>query len=405
LKSLIAALFSSASTSRRVSQAVLAAVLAVGLSVAFGPAARADTKTFTTDRDSQAWYWSSNADVRGCTPSELPPQIPGLCPSANLTAASPISPGHLGVSWKLGRSDMRAYTQFDLSFIPLGSTVNSFVVKYSVSRANDTDADHTAEHAGGKAPATANEAQAKIKACLVTVPWGATEGAPPVDRDADDPTNTVPTEPDARNGIDRNTCVDGKSGDLWTFDLTAMAKRWVSGEVFNNGFALIPEGTQTDDWTVELHGAPYQNAIENPTGEGTQNHTFVSEKEAVKATVDYLAAEPPPPPPPPPPPVEPPAPPPVNPPPLPPFTGPTTVATPSPQPSTLPVSQSKPETPWYMWLLLPGGLVGLVGLSRSLGREAGEGSVNQVAAVLRSRRGSHESQSHGSHESHEEGPR
>src|SRR5438093_987540 len=370
----------------RAAQAVLAAVLAVGAALAFTQPAQAATKSLVTDRDNEAWYWSSNQDVRACTPTTLPG--PGLCGSQNITAAGPISPGHLGISWKNGSSDMRAYTLFDLSFIPTGSTVNSFVVTYTVSRADSADTAHTQEHAGAKPPATQNVTNSamKVRACIVKVAWGATEGAPPQDRDPQDPTHVVPTEPAARNGVDEDTCVEGKgTAAKWSCDLASFAQKWVSGEVFNNGSALEPEGAQTDNRTLQLHGAFYENATSTPTGD-VGNKVFVSHREEAKARIDYVpavAAPSPPPPPPPPPPAPAPIPGPST---IEPAL-PTNVPTPAPVATPqLPVAQSKPTTPWYTWLVLPVGLVGFVGLSRAIGTEGGAANINQVAEVLRRRR-------------------
>ena len=394
-------------TAQRILRAAVATFVAA-FSVFIAPAAHADVKTITTTPDNEAWYWSSNQDVRACTPDN-PTPAPGLCSSQNFSAAGPISPGHLGVSMKAGQSDMRAYMAFPLDFAPIGSQISSMVVTLTVSRADATDTQHTQEHNSDpngaadsqpKAPATQNDGAAKIDACLVKVPWGPAFGAPPRDRDPNDPTNTegVPTEPAAKTGgVDMDTCIHGTpvagtSGTkAWTFDVTPFAQKWISGEVFNNGFALIPKGAAPDTWVVELHGAYYTQATQEPSG-ATGDQVLVSHKEEAKARVDYVAAVPPPPPPPPS------APPVVTPPDLggggiinPPSSAPS-ISTPTTPPPVIaaapsvPVSTSKPVTPWYAWMMLPVGLVGFVGLSRALGRESGELAGNHVAEVLRRRR-------------------
>jgi hypothetical protein len=380
---------------RRIAGAVVAGLLAVSFSMIFASPALAAVKTMTTNRSLEAWYWSSNEDIRGCTPEGLPSQIPGLCPSANLTPASPISPGHLGVSMKAGQSDMRAYMLFDLSSIPLGSTVGSMVVTFTVSRSDPSNTEHTTEHTSNplgspdqqpKAPATMNDSGARIDACLVTVGWGEAEGAPPADRNADDPTTPVPTEPDAHGGIDKGTCVHGKNNTTtWTFDITPMAKKWVSGAVFNNGFALLPVGGTVDTWTVELHGAYYANAVQNPATGETSSQVFVGHAEEAKARLDYIAAA-----------VQVPVTVPAAVPPslssgpslvsapTPPASVPPAPAPPTPQ-APQPVAQSGGSTPWYVWLVLPLGLFGFVTVSRVLGSESLD-SGNRVAQVLRERR-------------------
>jgi hypothetical protein len=386
-------------TGGRLVGAVLAGLLAVSTSIVFAPAARADVKTITTNRSLEAWYWSSNQDVRACTPDELPSQIPGLCPSSNVNATRPISPGHLPVAVKAGQSDMRSYMMFDLSFIPLGSTLNSMVVTFTVSRSDASNQEHTTEHTANplaladsqpKPPATVNDGAAAINACIVTVAWGQAEGAPPADRDPNDPTTLVPNEPEARKGVDKQTCVKGKNNvSTWTFDLTPLAKKWVSGAVFNNGFALLPVvAGAADTWTVELHGAYYSNAIQNPATGGTTQQVFVSHREEARAKLGYIPAALPPAPVVPPGGVA-----------LPPSAaGPPSIVSPSspPEPipvstpgstdqATLPLAQGRGSTPWYVWLLLPAGLLGLVTVSRALGREPEE-SGNRVAELLRERR-------------------
>ena len=380
----------------RAAGAVLAGLLAVSSSVIFAPAAQAAVKTMTTDRSLEAWYWSSNNDIRACTPNGLPPQIPGLCPNASATAAAPISPGHLGISVKAGMSDMRSYVMFDMSTIPLGSTVNSMVVTFTVSRSDASNTDHTTEHAANplgppdqqpKAPATFNDGGAAIDACIVTVGWGNAEGAPPADRDANDPTTPIPTEPLERNGVDKKDCVHGKNNTkTWTFDITPFAQKWVSGAVFNNGIALLPVASgPTDTWTVELHGAYYANAIQNPATGAQSIQVYVGHSEEVKAKLDYIAAKiptsvlPPPPAPAPKIPapqnlVAPPAP-----------SSVPTLTPPPPVQTPISTTRKPASTPWYVWLLLPAGLLGFVTVSRALGSEP-EQTGNRVAQHLRERR-------------------
>jgi len=382
----------------RAAGAVIAGLLAVSMSLIFAPPAQAAvTTTMTTNRSLEAWYWSSNTDIRACTPNGLPPQIPGLCPSANGTASAPISPGHLGISMRAGQSDMRSYVMFDLSTIPIGSTLNSMVVTFTVSKSDPANQEHTTEHASNplgppdqqpKPPATVNDSAAHIDACLVTVGWGSAEGAPPSDRNADDPTTPVPTEPNERNGVDKGSCVHGKNNtSTWTFDVTPLAQKWVSGATFNNGFALLPVGAgPADTWTVELHGAYFANAIQNPATGAASTQVFVAHNEEVKAKLDYvpLVTKPALPPRPAVLPPAAPAPPSL----VSPSSAPPTLVQPTPAPALqAPVSaaQGRGSTPWYVWLVLPAGLLGFVTVSRSLGSES-EQSGNRVAELLRERR-------------------
>jgi hypothetical protein len=302
-------------------------------------------------------------------------------------------------------SDMRSYILFDLSFIPVGSTLNSMVVTFTVSRVDPSNTQHTQEHTPQgaqlqqpdtqpKPPATVNDSGVGIDACPDNVGFGNTEGGPPSVRDPQNPTAPLtPVEPDAQpGGVDTTSCVHGVgSATTWTFDITPIAQKWVSGATFNNGIALLPVLTPAANWTVELHGAYYASAITDPNAPGgTAQQIFVNANEQAMAKVDYIPAAVVPPVTPPLPAVVPPvtsiAPPPSSVVTLPSAPLPTPVPTAQAIQPT-PVSRSSPKTPWYVWLLLPVGLAGFLILSSALGREAGEQTVNRVAEVLRRRHG------------------
>lgn len=367
---------------RRALRAAVVAVLAVAGALAFQPTATADTLTLLNERETQAWFWSSNRDVRQCVGTDAT----GVCHVADFSAAAPISTGHLGVSLRAGQSDMRTYLQFDVGSIPIGSTVESMVVTLTVSGAGGAQ-EHSTRHAapGMKAPATQNDENARIKACLVTLPWGSAEGAPSERMDAKDPTKSIAVEPFVRGGVDCSISSEGKrseDGSKWTFEITNLAGKWVSGTTSNTGFALLPELTGPETWIVEFHGAAFE--VQTDTG----RQVVVAPNEASAATVKFTPAggEPPPPPPPPPPPLPPPSfvpPEPISEP--PPVAQPPVPAPPIPTVATQPVAATRPSTPWYAWLVLPAGLVGFAGFSRAVGREGATGT-NRVADMLRRRR-------------------
>ncbi|MHB8512794.1 MAG: hypothetical protein ACYDCC_11505 [Actinomycetota bacterium] len=394
---------------RRALKAALIAVVAVAGSLIFQGRANAEVKTLTIkDRDNEAWFWYSNQSVGACTP--LPP--PGaLCESGNGSSASPISPGHLGVSWKNNSIDMRSYALYDLSFIPPASTVNSMIATFNVSTNDASDTQHTQEHAGqnAKPPATqVVKGTPAIKACLVTQAWGPSEGDPPLKVNPQDPTGQkTPDDPAERSGVDETNCVEGQTNSastLWSFDLTSFAKGWVSGSIFNWGFDLEPDTSkvaQGDVWTIELHGVYYVSAVSNPTDPngGTTDQVFVDHKHEATATIDYIPAV-------------------ATPTPTPtpsqssslggggssgggsssgPTTGPAPTTAPNPGPTptqtqsqktVVPVSQTQPGTPGYVWWMIPPALLAWIGFTRAVGGETAEGVTNRVAAVIRKRRGS-----------------
>lgn len=369
-------------------QAALVAVLAVTATLFWSAPATADTASIELLHENQAWYWSSNREIRQCVGTE----DQGLCQVADGSGASPVEPGHLAVALQLGESNMRTYIRPDLGVVEFGSTINSLILTLPVSRADATDTEHTQHHTGpgAKAPATSDEAKASISACAVAIPWGNAEAAPPHAMDKKDPSKSIAVEPFVRTGgVDCNVFkVAGKTGaKAWTFDVTALAKKWASNEYENNGIVLLPNQTSsTDSWRVEFHGA----AVTVANNELEQ--IYVSAKEAGSARVSFTPPVEPPPPPPPPtidpgdggtftPPVSglPVDQTPVDP--TPPIAPPPAID----QPPAEPVAVPQPVTPWYAWLAMVVGIGGFVAFSRAVGREAGTAGMNRVAVMLRTR--------------------
>ncbi|MFA5891597.1 MAG: hypothetical protein WDA27_11710 [Actinomycetota bacterium] len=286
-------------------RAAAAAVIAVGLSLIPIPGARAESLPLIVEKT--AWFWSSNSKVTTCSDD---PAV-GVCGAASITGgvagnaagtASPISPGHLGVSMKDGGSDMRSYVFFNLADLPDGAEVSRFLVQMNVSLQSG---EHIQEHASKREqpPATSNQATAAIQACAVTEPWGPAEGDPPYSTtvvrphpesaDTTAEVETVRNEPFTDCSLSAGGTVS-KDGAVWTFDITHIVKKWTSGEMFNEGVALMPVNTGVaQTWTVEFHGKPTTVAA----ADGTEL-TYVAEKDASRAIVEYTVAASPPSPPP-----------------------------------------------------------------------------------------------------------
>lgn len=371
----------------RAAKAAAVASLAVLGAMLWAPTVLAVSGTAPVElrQENQAWYWSSNREVRQCIGTE----DTGLCQVSDLSGAAPTEPGHLAVGLQAGASDMRSYMLFDLSAVPFGGSVDSLILRLNVSRADAADTEHTTHHTGpgSKTPATTNESRASITACAVTIPWGSVEGAPPYAMDSKDPTKSDPVEPFVKNGYDCNRfSVKGKAGNPWTFDLSKIAKEWVAGTLVNNGIVLLPDLTGgTDSWRMEFHAAPLE--VQN----NETRQIYVSPKEAGSATVTYTAPDQQPTPDPTPEPtgdgggfVPPPVTPTFEPAPGP---APTSSSDPQPsQPAQEPVAQPKTGSAWYAWLVLPLGAIAFSGLSRAVGKEAGAAGANRVAEVLRRRR-------------------
>lgn len=384
----------------------------LGFSIFPLPGAGAAGKTLEASKT--AWFWESNQKVSTCTETD-PAQAPPLCGVASAgggVSGGPISPGglvpitdgHVGVSLKDGAEDMRAYIQLDTSPIPPGSIIESFVVKLTVSQA-DTTHPQSEGHSGspGKPPATVNESAAAIRACAVTEPWGPSQGEPPrsttvsrpnpetADTSDDQPEVTVVrAEPFSDCSLNA-TGERSEDGSFWTFDITKIAQKWLSLEVFDEGIALLPIETGVEPtWTIEFHGA--HTVVSQDDGE----RTMVTKQEAAAAIVEYT--EPPPSDVPPPPPgpepdsgiipptfgnpvpseVSPPAPEtPVGP-----------LASPAPAAGPVGVPRPNPHMPGYVWLLFPFGALALGMVSNAIGSDPASavGAGNRVAGTLRARR-------------------
>jgi len=415
-------------------RAAVGAIVALGLSVAPTMGARAGEKIpvcegFTPSSpcrmtDPQVnWFWSSNTRITVVAnpPEDSPDEVPGVnVPVSgtegvfgNPSPASPISPGHVGVSLLNGDPDMRGYIKFDL---PAASEFTSLVVTLDVSL---PDQQHSQRHSesGMKTPGTLNQQQAKILACAVTEPWAGMKvdgGDPPYattvesDKlDAGDPNSgdgvtSLRTEPSSDCGIN----VTGKpvnQGAKWRFDLTDMANKWVEGALFNEGVVLMPEASgAAQTWRIEFHGAtlsvlPTTNIpqpVPLPTAppEAPQERVvYVNNKEAAFALAAFIPTETlAPPPAPPPGPGDSGS--------LPPFTTTPTDGGLETLPPTnegdtgaptegIPVAA--PVNPAFWWWMLPIGAIGVGLYSSAVAQDAlpvTAGKGNRVAAVLRRRR-------------------
>lgn len=383
----------------RALRASAGAILAVVASLVIFPATSAGAEEATISAEQNGWFWSSNSKttfigggVSGAISLDDGPNSSGIgLTEAN--ALSPISTGHMAVSMKNGSSDMRSYIKFDLGELPFGVEFTNFDMILTTSHPTDTD--HVEQHSSfeGKAPGTANASAASIVACSVTVPWGAAEGDPVAST-----TVIAPDPREGRNEFEITTSRDepvydcsnqalgvpSRDGSFWRFDLTAMANKWASLELFNEGVALLPVNQNVaSTWTVEFHGKPL-------TVRTDEASTVVVPKElGARAAVSYTeVTEEEPPTQGPAGPAGPPGP-----------SGPTIippsdgggVTTPPQQGGggvLVPVAQAgAAETPAWLYALIPIGLLGLGLTSSAIGAEGvGIASRNRVAALLRQRR-------------------
>lgn len=396
----------------RAVRASAGAVLAIVAGLLVGPVPMAGAQESALFADQGAWFWSSNSKVTTCGG--------GFCGAlsaddgANLSgigatptgALSPISTGHIGVSLKNGSSDMRGYLKFDLGpltrDLPLGSRLEFSQFLLQLTASHPTDTDHTQQHSEfqGKAPATSNQQSASILACAVTVPWGPAEGDPTAS------TTILPPDPDAgRDSLEITTSRDeplydcsnqalgvaSPDGSTWQFDITSIANKWASLELFNEGVALLPVNQNlASTWTVEFHGPPLTVSADGEPQEVVSEALGAHAEVAYSAVPEEEAPTTGPPGPPGPPGV------PSGPIVTPPLNGGDSgggngTTPPVVQPPTGPLvrvaNSGTPETPAWLFALIPIGLLGLGLTSSALGPEGMTvGSGNRVAQILRARR-------------------
>lgn len=265
------------------------------------PHAYADSVAIPQDRS--AWFWSSNSRLTICAGTA----DDGACQKVTSTtgnetgaSANPISLGHLGVSMKKGDSDMRSYVHFDSGLVPFGAQITKYVIVLTVSQPS---ADHVQHHKdiNERPPATANPNAAAIQACAVRKSWANADGDPPysrkISRTPPSPANptggqtkdeTFQNEPAPDCGLTA-LGVPASDGASWSFDITPIAKKWASLELFDEGVALLPLAIgPSPTWTIEFHGMEQRKTVND------SHVVVVNAKEAGRAIVEYSPAAPPP---------------------------------------------------------------------------------------------------------------
>jgi hypothetical protein len=185
---------------------VVIALLVLSLFPALAPAQTGGTTVPVTGG---SWYWA--AQVGSIEPPAGTP-LPPLAPPGALPTPD-VPDGDFPASVVLGQSDKESFLQLDSSAIAAGSTVSSLVLTLHE------------DSAGGNLAADMATVVARAVTGFVA---GGDKGKPYSSKPAYDTTGPA---------------ADGKRGPdgTWTFDLTAIAARWASGELSNNGVALVPK--------------------------------------------------------------------------------------------------------------------------------------------------------------------
>lgn len=199
---------------------MVAALLLLSLFPALAPAQTGGTTVPVTGG---SWYWQAQTNViapPAGTP--LPPVAPPALPTPD------VPPTDFPVGVVLGQSDKESYLQLDSSAIAAGSTVSSLVLTL-----------HEDPAGGNQQQATAKIAARAVTGFLASGDRGKAYANKPA-YDTTGP--AVRGTRDAANGT-------------WTFELAPIASRWASGELSNNGVALVPDAPEAPQtWEVVWFG-------------------------------------------------------------------------------------------------------------------------------------------------------
>jgi hypothetical protein len=187
---------------------VAAAVVVTSLFPALAPAQTAATVPVTGG----SWYWMEQVGtVQPPAGTPAPPVAPpGALPTPDVPA------GDFPVAVVGGQPDKESFLQLDSSAIQPGSTVHSLVLTLHE------------DSAGGNISASTATIEARAVTGFMA---GGAQGAPWVNRPQYDTTGPAVAGKRAPDGT-------------WTFELAPIAARWASGDLSNNGLALVPAAPQ-----------------------------------------------------------------------------------------------------------------------------------------------------------------
>jgi hypothetical protein len=194
-------------------------------------------------------------------------------PTPDYSGQQPVEPGTLPVALLGGKPRYTSYVKFPLPSIPSGSLIDKFelvLTETQVSYALESPAFRAAllsgleayetkspeafvEYVGSVADQTNPLATTKItgiELCAVTAPWPA------------GPSQDAAKQP-ARDCIFGANGVRDAAAKTWTFDLTLLAQAWLDGTTPNEGVYLGPLGAEnlafgdpdtSTNWQVSLGG-------------------------------------------------------------------------------------------------------------------------------------------------------
>jgi hypothetical protein len=197
--------------------------------------AKTSSSSYIYGPDSANWYWKDQVE-----------QTVGAGPVAQIvTLGNPQASDTLPVAAQNGQADKVSAVGFDLSRrgVVAGSVLDKFTL--TIAENDDLMAGFVDPTQPDIQPSFNTEGKL-IQACPIITVWSSGEGAELWER--------APS-------YDTTLCVQGKriaSGQTvsWSFDLTALAKEWATDPVSNRGMMLapvIPEGGTPNDSTWQIN--------------------------------------------------------------------------------------------------------------------------------------------------------
>ena len=236
------------------------------------PPAAAESAEVTISTTS--WYWEEAKkeeikDPQGNTVTvETPsPFCPG--PGSGLGApAATCAQQRLPVEIRQGdyeTPNKLSAVAFDLSLIPVGSEVSSFVATFREAKAGcyETDGKPDQDPRDNQCEQTdpQNVGKHKLQACLVNAYFGEGEAREykEVPKYTCSPSDPIATRKEVKSKK------DGEGSDFyWTFDLTSFAQEWIRKFTTNTSIMLTGVPTGKDDsesWRVVLAGPKFENGF------------------------------------------------------------------------------------------------------------------------------------------------
>ncbi len=189
----------------------------VPLPALLGAAHASTTLTARVPVSQASWFWRAQVGVIGSTGVAPPQQVPNpSVPDGDLAVAGPEAPAAAGTP---GGPVAESYLSFDMSSVPVGSTITSFVISLPVDAKG----------------VNANAAGAPIVACAPKAAWSGGEAAA------------------AYGGKPADSCdvhsprVTAKGANSYTVDIASIAQQWVRPNALNLGVAIRdnPSNTST----------------------------------------------------------------------------------------------------------------------------------------------------------------